>query len=126
MYRATPVADTIGSLGYLVAIISSLSFAMQPRAKFLQSLFRNLLFTCAAVPVTILGLYCARQARLHNEPTGSTARYDSSAAAVCAIFLFVNVYAANAIRAVLPRSWCLCGTDCVLAISEFDVVGRYV
>ena len=100
MYRATSVATDIGSLGYLVAIISSLSFAMQPRAKFLQSLFRNILFTCAAVPFTILGLWCSRQAKSHTQTPGSPALYNSSAAAVCAIFLFVNVFAVNAFRAV--------------------------
>jgi hypothetical protein len=108
MYRATPVAVDLGSLGYLVAIISSLSFAMQPRAKFLQSLFRNVMFTCIAVPVTILGLWSARQAKLHTEPAGSTAAYNSSAAAVCAIFLFVNNFAINAFRAVFPL---YCGAD---------------
>jgi len=104
MYRATSVADDIGSLGYLVAIISSLSFAMQPRAKFMQSLFRNILFTCIAAPITMLGLYCARQAQLHTQPAGSTARYNSSAAAVCAIFLFVSNFGINAFRAVCPHS----------------------
>src|SRR5271169_393314 len=63
MYRADDVAQNIGSLGYLVAIIASLSFAMQPRAKFLQSLIRHLLFTCASVPLTIFGLWCAREAK---------------------------------------------------------------
>jgi hypothetical protein len=102
MYRATPVANTFGSLGYLITIISSLSFAMQPRAVFLEGLIRNLLFTCLAVPLTILGLWCARQAKLHTQPAGSTQLYNSSAAAVAGIFLFFNVFAVNAFRAVLP------------------------
>ena len=100
MYRSKSVALEIGSLGYLIAIISSLSFAMQPRAKFLQNLFRNILFTCVAAPMSILGLWCARQAKNHTQPPGSKALYNSSAAAVSAIFLFFNAFIANAFRAV--------------------------
>ena len=100
MYRSKPVALEIGSLGYLVAIVSSLTLAMQPRAKFLQNLFRNILFTCIAVPFTILGLWCAREAKIHSQPPGSQALYNSSAAAVSAVFLFVNVFIANSFRAV--------------------------
>ena len=100
MYRSTPVANEIGSLGYIVAIIASLQFAMQPRSKYLQSLLQNIIFTCAAVPYSILGLYCARVARQHTQAPGDRNRYNSSAAAVSAIFLFVNVYALNVFRAV--------------------------
>src|SRR5271169_6660149 len=73
IYRADSVSKDIGSLGYLVAIIASLSFAMQPRSKFIQSLIRNIIFTCAAVPFTIFGLWCAREAKHHTEPAGSKA-----------------------------------------------------
>lgn len=100
MYRADSVAQSIGSLGYLVAIVSSLSFAMQPRARFMQSLIRHILFTCVAVPFTIFGLWCAREAKNNSQPAGSKALYNSSAAAVCAIFLFFNVFVVNAFRAV--------------------------
>jgi hypothetical protein len=100
MYRATPVALNIGSLGYIVAIIASLSFAMQPRAKFLEGLFRNILFSCIATPISILGLWCARQAKYHTEPPRSQAAYNPSSAAVCAVFLFFNVFVVNVMRAV--------------------------
>jgi Putative ER transporter, 6TM, N-terminal len=100
MYRAQPVADTLGSLGYLVAIISSISFAMAPRAKFFQQLIRHILFTCASVPYGILALYCARVARDNTQAPGDTNRYNSSAAAISAIFLFFNVWVANSLRAV--------------------------
>jgi putative Ca2+/H+ antiporter (TMEM165/GDT1 family) len=102
MYRADSVSKDIGSLGYLVAIIASLSFAMQPRSKFIQSLIRNIIFTCVAVPFTIFGLWCAREAKHNTEPAGSKALYNPSAAAVCAIFLFFNVFIVNAFRSV-PR-----------------------
>jgi hypothetical protein len=106
MYQSTPVATQFGSLGYLVAIIASLSFAMQPRAKFLQGLIRNILFGCIAVPITTLGLWCARQAKLHTQPAGSTELYNSSAAAVSGVFLFFNVFAVNSFRAVSPFISC--------------------
>jgi ABC-type xylose transport system permease subunit len=99
-YRAGAVADTLGSLGYLIAIVASISMAMMPRAKFLQQLIRNIVFVCAAVPYVILALYCARQARNNTQAPGDTNPYNSSAAAVCAIYLFFNVYIANSIRAV--------------------------
>jgi len=102
MYRSTPVANEIGSLGYIVAIIASLQFAMQPRSKYLHSLIQNIIFTCAAVPYSILGLYCARVARHHTQAPRDRNPYNSSAAAVSAIFLFVNVYAINVFRAVYP------------------------
>jgi hypothetical protein len=103
MYRADSVARTFGSLGYLITIISSLSFAMQPRAKFIEGLFRNLILTCLAVPVAILGLWSARQAKHHTQSAANPGSYNSSAAAVSAVFLFFNVYASNAFRAVYRR-----------------------
>jgi len=100
MYQASPVAQVFGSSGYLVAVIASLSFAMQPRAKFLKSLILNILVTCVAVAFTIFGLWCSRQAQLNTQSPGSTALYNSSAAAVSAIFLFFSVFAVNSLRAV--------------------------
>jgi len=118
MYRSTPVANEIGSLGYIVAIIASLQFAMQPRSKYLQSLIQNIIFTCAAVPYSILGLYCARVARQHTQAPGDTSRYNSSAAAISAIFLFVNVYALNAFRAVYSH-FCFVLRTAISSINDF-------
>jgi len=100
MFQSNPVADMFGSLAYLTAIITCLCFTIMPRAKFLQSLIRHVLFTCLAVPMAILGLWCARQAKLHTQAPGSTDPYNSSAAAVSAVFLFFNAYIINAFRAV--------------------------
>lgn len=102
MFQSTPVADLFGSVAYIVCIISCLCFANQPRAKFLQALFQQILFTCIAVPMAILGLWCARQAKLHTQPAGSTDNYNPSAAAVSCVFLFFNTYLINAFRAVIP------------------------
>ena len=100
MYESGVVSNYFGSLGYLVVIISSLTFAMMPRGKFIESVIRNIFFTCLAVPVTIFGLWCCRQAKLNTQPPGSTAAYNSSAAAVAATFLFFSIFAINSFRAV--------------------------
>ena len=111
MYQATPVAREFGSSGYIAAVIATLSFAMQPRAKFFQGLIRNILFTCLAVPIAILGLWCSRQAQLNTQSPGSTELYNSSAAAVSAIFLFFNVFAVNSFRAVRSLYYKLTNSD---------------
>ena len=104
MYRSSTVANQFGSLGYLVSIIASLCMAMVPRAKFLESIVRHIFFSCIAVAMTILGLWAARQARNHTQDANDKDIYNPSAAAVSAIFLFFNVFAVNAFRAVrLPR-----------------------
>jgi uncharacterized membrane protein len=100
MFENDVVADYFGSLGYLIAIISSLTFAMMPRGKFIESVIRHIFFACLAVPVTIFGLWCCRQAKLHTQSPGSTDLYNSSAAAVAATFLFFSIFAINSFRAV--------------------------
>jgi uncharacterized membrane protein len=100
MYRADSVAKTIGSLGYLVAIICSISMAMLPRAKFIESVIRNIFVVCLAAAVSILGLWCARQAKIHTQLPSNPTLYNPSAAAVAAVFVFFNVYISNVVRAV--------------------------
>jgi hypothetical protein len=111
MYQATPVAREFTSSGYIIAVIASLSFAMQPRAKFFQALVTNILLTCLAVLITILGLWCSRQAQLNTQSSGSMEPYNSSAAAVSAIFLFFNVFAVNSFRAVNSPYYKLMNSD---------------
>lgn len=100
MFENAVVADYFGTLGYLIAIISSLTFAMMPRGKFIESVIRHIFFACLAVPVAIFGLWCCRQAKLHTQPSGSTELYNSSAAAVAATFLFFSIFTINSFRAV--------------------------
>ena len=100
MYQATPVAHHFGSQTYIVAIVASLSFAMDPRAKFLRNLFISLILYSIAAAVTCLGLWSARQAKLHTQSAGDSNLYNSSAAAVSAVFFFFNSFAINAFRAV--------------------------
>ena len=100
MYQATPVSHYFGVQAYSTAIVATLSFANDPRAKFIRNMFISLILYCIAAGVTCLGLWCARQARVNTEVTGDTSPYNSSAAAVSAIFFFFNQFFINAFRAV--------------------------
>ena len=79
--------------------------------------FLNLLGTCLGSAMGLLGIWsgvsllscnclesstdhCEKvQARLHTTPAGSRDPYSSSHSVVCAIWLFFNIYLANAVRA---------------------------
>jgi len=117
-FQATDFAETYTTLGYLVGVVSILSFAIMPRAKFLQTWFLNMLSTCLASCVALLAIYCAVQARLHTEtavrtggpgtsgtpsPGATTSTYNSSAAAVSGIWLFFEIYVINTMRARNPQ-----------------------
>lgn len=52
--------------------------------------------------MALLGIWVGIKAREHTSPAGSKARYNSSQAAVCAIWLFANIYFANVMRAKMP------------------------
>ncbi|GAB7352514.1 hypothetical protein MBLNU459_g2913t1 [Dothideomycetes sp. NU459] len=142
-YQATPFADTFTTLGYLVGIISVLSFAIMPRAKFLQTFFFNLIATCLATAVALLAMFCAVQARLHTETltrvggagtsgtptTGApTATYNSSASAVCGIWLFVQIYLVNTMRARNPQLmipgiiWCILANVSMVYAPQFPTM----
>ncbi len=114
MYQSTPVAKIYSTLGYLVAIMSVLSFAILPRSKFLQTMLLNIIGVCIGSAVALLQIYCSVQARAHTtaapppssngpSPGSAVSGYNSSAAAVCAVWLFFNIYLANTIRASRPQ-----------------------
>lgn len=50
----------------------------------------------------MLGIWSAVRARKHTTPVGHVALYNSSQSAVCAIWLFVNIWFANGFRAKYP------------------------
>ncbi|THX66944.1 hypothetical protein D6D05_10045 [Aureobasidium pullulans] len=117
-YQATNFAETYTTLGYLVGVVSILSFAIMPRSKFLQTWFLNMLSSCLAACVALLAIYCAVQARLHTEttvrtggpgtsgtpsPGATTSTYNSSAAAVSGIWLFFEIWIINTMRARNPQ-----------------------
>lgn len=73
-----------------------------PRAKFIQTLVLNVIGICIGSAIALLGIWSGVKAREHTTPAGSTAAYNSSQAAVCAIWLTVNIYFVNTLRARLP------------------------
>ncbi|KAL8805534.1 MAG: hypothetical protein Q9182_001903 [Xanthomendoza sp. 2 TL-2023] len=118
LYQSTGFADTYATLGYLVAIMSILSFVIIPRAKFVQMMLFNIIGICIGFCIALLSIYCSVQARAHTSPQPSTgpksssggpspgaavAPYNSSASAVCAIWLFFNLYVSNTLRASRPQ-----------------------
>lgn len=114
LYENTAFAMNFLTAGYLVAIMSVLSSAIMPRAKFIQTMVINIIGVCIGAAIALLTIYCSVQARAHTTPApqstsgGPTpvarmAGYNSSAAAVCAIWLFANIYFINALRASRPQ-----------------------
>jgi hypothetical protein len=100
MFQSTAVANVLGPQSYLIALVCWVLFSMQPRAKFFRSLYCSIFLTCMGTGWTTLGLWCARQARLHTQGPNPVGEYNSSAAAIVAIFCFVNFYAISSFRAV--------------------------
>ncbi len=104
VYQAPQVQQTYQTLGYLVAISSVLGFCIMPRGKFIQSMSLNVLAVCFAAAINLLALYCVTQARKHTTPAGQPPiGYNSSASAVCAIWLMFEIYVINCIRAARPQ-----------------------
>ncbi len=118
LYQWTGFAETYSTLGYLAAVMSILSFAIMPRAKFIQTMLFNIIGICIGACITLLTIYCSVQARAHTtahqadesqsasggpSPGAAVAPYNSSASAVCAIWLFFNIYVSNTLRALRPQ-----------------------
>ncbi|OCK80397.1 MFS transporter [Lepidopterella palustris CBS 459.81] len=104
IYQADSVAKTYSTLGYLVAIVSILGFCIMPRAKFIQTMALNVISTCVGTAVALLMIWSSIQARKHTTPAGRPmAGYNSSQSAVCAIWLFFQIYLVNAIKAKFPQ-----------------------
>ena len=114
VYQSTSFADLYSTLGYLVAIMSVLSFAILPRSKFIQTMLFNITGVCIGAAVSLLEIYCSVQARAHTSPSvkatgngpspgAAVATYNSSASAVSAIWLFFNIYVVNTLRASRPQ-----------------------
>jgi hypothetical protein len=97
------IAETYSTLGYLIAIISILGFCIMPRAKFIQTMAINILATCIGSAVCVLMLWSSVQARLHTTPAGSVDPYNSSQSAVCAVWLFFQIWFVNTIKAKFPQ-----------------------
>ena len=104
MYQSKAVAAQYQTLGYLVAISSILGFAIMPRGKFIQNMSLNVLAILFAGAINLLALYTVTQARARTTPPGvPLTAYNSSASAVCAVWLIVQIYTINVIRAARPQ-----------------------
>lgn len=118
LYQSTGFAETYSTLGYLVAVMSILSFAIMPRAKFFQTMLFNIIGICIGACIALLSIYCSVRARAHTtahqadaspsasggpSPGTAVVPYNSSASAVCAICLFFNIYVSNTLRALRPQ-----------------------
>ncbi|KAL6250321.1 hypothetical protein RBB50_002622 [Rhinocladiella similis] len=106
-------------LNYLVAIEALLTFCVLPRARFIQTLFLNVLMVCLATAVNLLALWCSIKARRKNAHDG----YDSSASAVCAVFFFLQIYITNALRSSRPQFQFPCINYCILTIISLTQAG---
>ncbi|KAL7944133.1 hypothetical protein V8C42DRAFT_353954 [Trichoderma barbatum] len=108
MYQSTAISSYFTTQGYLIPVISVLAVAILPRDKFIQNLVLSLLLICIGSAISLLTIWSSIQARIHTStvPPQDIARgpppYNSSQSAVCAIWLFVNIWLANFMRAKLP------------------------
>lgn len=96
------VAEEYTTLGYVVAIVSVLGFAIMPRAKFIQMMIFDILAVGVAACLALLTMYSSVKARKHTDPTNSQA-YNSSASAVSGVWLFFQIWLVHTFRAKYPQ-----------------------
>jgi hypothetical protein len=101
-YQSRKVSTFYGTIGYLVPIITVISLPILPRAKYLQSMVLNVVAICIGSAIALLGVWTGLKARDNTSSPGSVEPYNSSQSAVCAIWLFANIYFVNAARAKIP------------------------
>lgn len=105
MYQSATISTYFKTEGYLISIASVLAVAILPRERFIQLLILNILSICLASAMSLLLMWSSIQARAHTSPppaTGYRPPYNSSQSAVCAVWLFTNIWLANFLRAKLP------------------------
>ncbi|PNY26824.1 Uncharacterized protein TCAP_03239 [Tolypocladium capitatum] len=108
IYQSTPISTYFTTQGYLIPIFSVLAIAILPRDRFIQNLILNHLSICVGSAISLLALWSSIQARIHTSPPTSQGTtiaplpYNSSQSAVCAVWLFANIWVANLVRAKLP------------------------
>lgn len=96
------VAHEYTTLGYLVAIISIMGFAIMPRAKFIQMIIFDILAVCLAACFALLTMFSSVKARQHTA-TDPTVNYNSSASAVSGVWLFFQIWMVHTFRAKYPQ-----------------------
>ncbi|GKZ23185.1 hypothetical protein AbraIFM66951_000727 [Aspergillus brasiliensis] len=122
IYQSSAISDITLTIGYLSALISVLSQALTPRAKFMRIMFFDLLSTCVSASLCCLAVFCAVRARQHNTPPDASESvrngFSSDACAVSAIWLIFMIWAANTVRAWRPQEL----QDPMVAFSIFSSV----
>ncbi|KAJ5355928.1 Brefeldin A sensitivity protein [Penicillium concentricum] len=96
------VAHEFTTLSYLVPIVSILGFAIMPRAKFIQMMIFDILAVGLAACFALLTMFSSVSARQHTE-TDPTEKYNSSASAVSAVWLFFQIWMVHTFRAKYPQ-----------------------
>ncbi|KAJ5726894.1 hypothetical protein N7493_005921 [Penicillium malachiteum] len=106
IYQSSAISDITTTIGYLSALISILSQALMPRAKFMKIIFYDLLSTCVSASLCCLAVFCAVKAREHNTPADASESvrngFSSDACAVSAVWLIFMIWGANSLRALKP------------------------
>ncbi|KAJ5931057.1 hypothetical protein N7466_006550 [Penicillium verhagenii] len=106
IYQSSAISDITTTIGYLSALISVLSQALMPRAKFMKIIFYDILSACVSASLCCLAVFCAVRAREHNTPADASESvrtgYNSDACAVAAIWLIFMIWGANSLRALKP------------------------
>ena len=103
LYQSHAAAAQYQTLGYLVAISSILGFPIMPRGKFIQTMTLNVFAICLGAAVNLLALFCVTKARAHTTPPGPPQTYNAAASAVCGLWLVLQVYIINTVRAARPQ-----------------------
>lgn len=80
------------------------SFPILPRSRYIRGTFWILLAICLAACSDLLAIWCSIQARLHTTKLGPSRQvsYNSSQAAVLAVWLIFLCYVAGAVRSAFP------------------------
>ena len=94
--QSNAVADITVTIGYLSALISVLSQALLPRAKFMKIMLFDLLSTCVSASLCCLAAFCAVKARHHSTPADASESvrngFNSDACVVSAIWLIFMIW----------------------------------
>ncbi|KAL9611890.1 MAG: hypothetical protein Q9167_003504 [Letrouitia subvulpina] len=122
MYQATSIANIEFTVGYLAVILTVSAQCLMPRAKFMKIVSFSVLSTCGGAALSCLVILCSVRARQHTLPANASQsmreRYNGSASAVSAIWLFFSIWLANAMRALRPIEL----QDPMVALSIFSGV----
>ncbi|KAI5367819.1 Putative ER transporter, 6TM [Septoria linicola] len=98
LYQLDSFANYYTTLGYLSIVMTIISIVIMPRAKLLQTMLVNILFTSIGAALSLLAMYCCIRAR-----GGNTDTYNSSASAVGGCWLIFQVFWISVVRAKMPQ-----------------------